>query len=234
MKTSFKAHRCFSQRDLSNLDHTLNQNGESIKRKIKYQRSTLSKHFCGMLNTGKGGTFYIGVTDEGRVEGLMMSIYQKDHVRMALWHLFQAYAPPVPRSMYKVRFVPILDSVDEHCDLHHEDTILNGMHRNLPHELNESRYCWCDCYTTAMLERGLMHRFYVIELEFKAWNPLDDLNKHLIIPKAPLVNPIFENEEGKCFLRINGGTKKMDLELLRERTLFLWRKYHGRMTKQVY
>ena len=219
----FKAHRCFSKRDLSDLTHTFNRDGECKKLKVKYNRTPLSKHICGMLNTGKGGTFYLGVTDQGRVEGFMMSIYQKDHVTLALWHLLQAFSPPVPKHMYNLRFVPVLDSVDERIDVQKEDNVINGMRRELAHELNESRYCWCDCYTTAMLERGVMHRFYVVEIEFKAWDPLDARNKGLVFPEVPSMNPIFQNEEGKCYLRRNGGTTKMDLELFKERTMYMLR-----------
>ncbi len=45
-------------------------------RKCGYRRGVLSPHLCGMLNSG-GGTFYLGVTDLGQVEGLHMTPYQQ-------------------------------------------------------------------------------------------------------------------------------------------------------------
>ena len=48
--------------------------------------------------------------DDGRVDGLMMSLYQMDHFRLSLQDLFQSYVPPVPSHMYSVKFVPVLEA----------------------------------------------------------------------------------------------------------------------------
>ena len=36
---------------------------------------SISRSLCGMVNTGKGGTLFLGVTDEGRAEGFSMARY---------------------------------------------------------------------------------------------------------------------------------------------------------------
>ena len=66
----FKGHRDFCVDDLKQ------SNRDDSNRPTRQQ---ISKHVCGMLNTGKGGTVHCGVLDDGRVEGFMLSEYQKDH-----------------------------------------------------------------------------------------------------------------------------------------------------------
>ena len=63
--------------DLSTLRKCPGRQEGSQLEKTPLRRAPLSRYLCGMLNTGLGGTFYLGVTDSGRVEGLLMSQYQK-------------------------------------------------------------------------------------------------------------------------------------------------------------
>ena len=74
-RTEFKAHRCLSARDLS--DKAFSPGRDGLYKKWTYRRRAVSASLCGLLNTGQGGTLYLGVTDSGRVEGLHMTIYQK-------------------------------------------------------------------------------------------------------------------------------------------------------------
>ena len=41
--------------------------------------------------------------------------------------------------------------------------------RDIGHELRSSRYCWCDAFTLAAQEMGLVQRFYIIEIKFHSW-----------------------------------------------------------------
>ncbi len=66
-----------------------------------------------MLNTGRGGTVYLGITDEGRARGLMLSLYQRDHIRLAVQTILSKYRPQVPPHMYSVRFVPVVESEED-------------------------------------------------------------------------------------------------------------------------
>ena len=144
MTHEFKAHRQLSKSDLSSLKYTHGHNG-TYTTKVRPARASLSKSICGMLNTGLGGTIYLGVTDAGRVAGLMCSLFQKDHFRLALSDLLERYRPKVDPEMVKVNFVPVLDC-DCGDELNKADPIDLDMPRWLPHELRESRYCWCDRY----------------------------------------------------------------------------------------
>jgi len=67
-----KAHRQLSDTDLSKrlFSPTLDGGWEP---KLPKQRRSLSRTFCGMLNTGNGGIVFLGVTDSGRADGFLMS-----------------------------------------------------------------------------------------------------------------------------------------------------------------
>jgi hypothetical protein len=105
----FKGHRCLSSMDLSDKTHTLDRNGNECVPKVKYARRPLSAYLCGMLNTGKGGTFFLGVEDGGRVEGLMMTEFQMEHLLLSLRDLFNEFRPKVPDHFYHVKFIPVRD-----------------------------------------------------------------------------------------------------------------------------
>jgi hypothetical protein len=73
---------------------------------------------CGFLNTGQGGTVYVGILDGGRVHGVRLTQYQKDHLLLSLQNAMNVFKPPVPRFMYNAEFVPVLDPGDEYpCQL---------------------------------------------------------------------------------------------------------------------
>jgi len=46
-------------------------------KKVPRFSNPLSRHLNGMLNAAAGGSFFLGVTDDGRAEGFMMSAYQR-------------------------------------------------------------------------------------------------------------------------------------------------------------
>lgn len=51
-----------------------------------------------MLNSKiPGGTLYLGLLDDGKIEGFMMSPDQMDHFRETVAETLQSYTPPVPR-----------------------------------------------------------------------------------------------------------------------------------------
>jgi hypothetical protein len=67
-----------------------------------------------MLNTGQGGSIFLGVTDDGSVEGFMMSPAQKEHFLLTVKETLSRYSPPVPDHMYSIKFVPVIDEGFEH------------------------------------------------------------------------------------------------------------------------
>lgn len=195
----FKGHR-----DLSKLHLSENQIKVGKKRRA---RSTISKSICSMLNTGLKSTIYLGVTDEGNVEGFMMSLYQRDHFQLALRDLLSKYKPPCPEHVIDIKFIPILDE-DEDGNISREP-IGFEISRSLDHALHDARYCWCDCYTLNAMNNGYLQRFYVIELTINAWNINDSRNSDLIHTDVCDHRPIFANEYGKIYIRRNGYVCKI-------------------------
>lgn len=66
------------------------------------------RNLCGFLNSGLGGTVYVGVQDDGAVTGLRFTKYQQDHLLLSLQDAMNAFKPPVPSFMYSAKFVPVL------------------------------------------------------------------------------------------------------------------------------
>jgi hypothetical protein len=52
--------------------------------------------------------------------------------------------------------------------------------KTLPHLLQTNEYCWCDAASNAMMSRGLISPFYVVELHVHSWDPDDTRNEDLI------------------------------------------------------
>jgi len=199
----FKAHRDLSNTDLSTSKYS-KAIGGGITPKLPRSRATLSKAICGMLNTGLKSTMYLGITDDGRAEGLMMSLYQKDHFLLSFQDLLSRFNPPCPEHLIDVKFVPIVDPVDNGVVA--PESIGLETPRWLEHCIRDSRYCWCDSYTFAACANGIIHRFYIIELTFNAWNKDDPRNRGLLRDDVFEKRPIFANETGKVYIRRNGYT----------------------------
>ena len=72
----FKGHRSFCQEELPRISQVNQGFGPS--------RQCVSKYACGMLNTGKGGRISMGILDTGRIEGITLSKYQMDHIRLTI------------------------------------------------------------------------------------------------------------------------------------------------------
>ncbi len=140
-KAEFKAHRCLSLMDLSTMRSAPGRDRSAgLHSKWRPRRSVISPHICGMLNSGGGGgTFYLGVTDCGIVEGFQMSKCQQDHFLLSLSDLMSSYSPPVPADRYRVEFVPVVDGDGWQPPA---ETLDGQISRDLPHEIRESRYCW--------------------------------------------------------------------------------------------
>ncbi|WAR12933.1 hypothetical protein MAR_027113 [Mya arenaria] len=67
----------------------------------KASRRAVSRNLNAFLNTGKGGTVYLGVIDSGHVKGLQLSQYQKEHIIGSVRDVMSRYNPPVKRHRYK-------------------------------------------------------------------------------------------------------------------------------------
>ena len=140
----------------------------------------------------------MGILDDGRIDGFMMSKYQQDHVRLSIQDTFDRYTPPVPPHLYKITFKPVLDDDDPQVELRaiydfyaQEDR----QNRELPHLIQASDHCWCDANSMAMFSRGILNPFFVIELKLEAC----DFS----------AQPLFKAEDGIVYIRKFGSNHAM-------------------------
>ena len=68
----------------------------------------------------------------------------------------------VPHQRVSVKFIPVFEE-DEQKNFEKE-IITYDVSRSLDHNIRSDVYCWCDSYTLAAACHGMIHRFYVIEL----------------------------------------------------------------------
>ena len=168
----FKGHRSFVEEELP----------YAVKINVdKRSRQSISKHACGMLNTGKGGVILMGVLDDGRVEGFAMTKFQQDHVELSIQEAFDRYVPQVAIHRYKVQFVPVLDDVDSSKDLEATTAAIDIVGRlqdpTIEHMLRTNEHCWCDNSALACTAWGRINPFFVVELHLLPFDPNDCRNK---------------------------------------------------------
>ena len=147
------------------------------------------------------------MTDFGIAEGFMMSLYQRDHFQLSLRDLLSKFNPPCPEHAIKISFVPILDEDDDGIVL--PEPVGFDTQRSLEHFIRDSKYCWCDNFTSAASANGFMQRFYVIELSINQWDKHDPLNAGLVNHDVCDQRPIYTNECGKVYIRRNGYVWKI-------------------------
>ncbi|KAG1655440.1 hypothetical protein GQR58_024527 [Nymphon striatum] len=185
----FKGHRTICAEDLA-----LKHKGNAANR-FHRTRCAISRTICGFLNTGKGGTIYMGVSDDGYVKGIRLTQFQvglcKDHVELSLKDLMGRYTPPVFGNQITLHFVPVLEledvGINDQQDFNIGE-ITDLVNRYRPHSIRDCRFCWCDQDGMAKLYRGVLSPLYVIEIKIAAWTKLG-------------LHPIYENEEGKALVR---------------------------------
>ncbi|XP_075747869.1 schlafen-like protein 2 isoform X1 [Rhipicephalus microplus] len=196
-RIEFKAHKNISIEELSPAC------------KDQHSRQTISRTICAFLNTGRGGTIFLGILDNGEVNGLHLTEYQKDHLALSLETLMQRYKPAVPKHMYELRFVPV---ISEGVPLPtNERREMNSKERFRPHKLQCSKPCWCDDEATAQLSVGRSVMRYVVEIKLSAWDSSDPRNSGLNKSKMG-IHPMFDNEEDICFLRRQGSNIRCTLQ----------------------
>ncbi len=62
LRHEFKGHRCVAREEVNPKNFFVTSSGRE-----RVTRQAVSKYLCGMLNSGKGGTVYCGVLDDGTV-----------------------------------------------------------------------------------------------------------------------------------------------------------------------
>lgn len=80
----------------------------------------LHRNINAFLNSGNGGTIYLGIHDDAMIGGLHLSVdqvmltitylclfhvlFQKEHLEVALEDVLIRYSPPIPSSLYQVLY----------------------------------------------------------------------------------------------------------------------------------
>lgn len=207
LDVEFKGHRDFSL-------HNLTMWGKYLG-----TRQFISKYACGMLNSGQGGTIYMGVLDSGVVGGLMLTTYQKDHIILNISETFKKFEPQVPSHLYSVVFVPVKDNSS---DIFPPSNLLQNRNQNenLEHIILNNKYCWCDYDCLASYNRGILPPFYVIELRIKRWNGYDPKNKSFG-SKNKQGFPMFICEDNIVYIRRNATNERMTADEIARRTAHL-------------
>jgi len=193
----FKAHLCLCEEELQ---LWLYQPGSDRR-----SRAPVSRTLNAFLNTGTGGTVYLGILDSGEVAGINMSQFKKDHVIVNLDDLMSRYDPPVEKHRYKIRYVPVVapDSTAEEIQRTLAFDSRKGVdadERQRPHIVRSRQYCWCDkdtiakCSTTSSIPMS-----YVVEIVVKQWDPTDERNLHAVGEMK--THPIHQDECGKVYFR---------------------------------
>lgn len=66
----------------------------------------VAKYICAFLNA-RGGTLYIGITDEGRVRGLPQTREEIDQFQLQLDAILRKFEPCVLQEQVFLSFVPV-------------------------------------------------------------------------------------------------------------------------------
>jgi len=190
-------------------------------------RKPVSNTLNAFVNSPGGGTVYLGVLDNGTIAGMMLSDFQKDHIRGNLKDLFSRYDVPVPADRWEVRFVPVVsrDRIDQDLRFIKDVQQLarssrKNFRRQDIHVFRQEHYCWCDKEAMDVLrsKSGVPPIPFVVEIEI--------LPKAIEYPDYPEdpdefdpdeVDPdrfatLYADEMGKVFFRRNASNARPMVE----------------------
>ncbi|XP_074645719.1 schlafen-like protein 2 [Tubulanus polymorphus] len=206
-------------------------------------RQPVSKAINGFLNSGIGGTVYLGIVDDGSVKGMVLTQYQMDHIVASVDDLMSRYSPPVQSHRYKIKFVPCVsknatdDEIAIQSSFDQRKTVDPKL-RLRPHRLGlRSRdYCWCDKDCQARTNHNKWLPEYVIEIIIKQWDPTDPRNQDLVSSSLKLC-PVHEDECGRVNFRRQASniayTREEIFTLTQQEAASHWHDEIKRLRKEV-
>lgn len=236
MYHEFKGHRNLSVEELPPWTK------ESSDGRERASRRAVSRSLNGFINTGKGGTVYLGIIDSGEVRGLTLTQFQKDHLVASLDDLMSRYTPAVAPHRYRVRFVPVVQK-----DSSEEERYLQCMpdsgeeceteERKRPHQLRTHLYCWCDKESLSQYSCGILATDYVIEITIKPWDPSDTRNADVACGTLVNIHPFHADEEGTVYFRTQASLRQYSMieaaHLTRQETKELCQQEVQRLENEV-
>lgn len=204
----FKGHRSLSIHDIHNL---CLHSGAGTER----TRNAVSISICALLNTGQGGTVYLGVTDSGQVKGIALTRYQRDHVQASLEWTLGKFTPLVPESRYSINFVPVSSTKNQKFEEVVEERV-DSTRRNQLHHVAQPNYCWCDIDASAQRSLGKVPMLYVVEIHIRPWDPHSlKASMNPLNPRAPPLPPLHLSEASGCYVRQSCRQPRLCLEDVR-------------------
>lgn len=201
----FKCHRNLSFNELPPWTQ------ESQKR----TRRSISRTLNAFLNTGQGGSVYLGVADDGIIIGLQLTLFQRDHIKVNLDNLMKRYMPQVNVSRYAIHFTPVISRTVSEVDVYQicnkinlESETVSKEERQLSHLCQSYGKCWCDVHACTLIKADKAIQRFVVEIHIKPWDPSTMIWNN-IVPGINL-HPMHANEEGRVFMKTLAGVKLCD------------------------
>ena len=151
----FKGHRTLCAEELDPHRHILPDGNPS--------RAPISRSLCGFLNAGKGGTIYMGVSDDGITHGIHLTKDQKDHIEISFGDLLRRFTPAVGKDFVKIVFVPVLD-FKEQLATYQDPHPIPPIKPSQKHLIQTWRYCWCDRKAKSKLKSRIIPPSCITEL----------------------------------------------------------------------
>lgn len=196
----FKGHRSIGIEDLPPWCFQPNSN--------KRTRKPISRTLNAFLNSGRGGTIYLGIIDDGVIKGFYLTEYQKDHIKLAIKDLFSRYEPKVEEDKYNIEFVPLIErnsngvysAVKEPEKCESVDSHLKA------HLLRTYDLCWCDKDLARRIDESDRPQDYVVEIKiYKQKTTFKVYNDGSFKADLPIT---YQNEENMCFFRTSASCKE--------------------------
>ncbi|XP_076455854.1 schlafen-like protein 2 isoform X2 [Babylonia areolata] len=175
----------------------------------KTERSTrkpISRNLNAFLNSGTGGMVFLGVVDDGKILGFMMTVLQRDHFVKALDDVFSRYKPKVNPHQYSVHFTPVFNKATSTEEIGErlvriEREEMPAMYKGREHILRDSNFCWCDKDSVANLNLTSSEgQEYVVEVVIHPWDPSDPRNPS-VGQGALKFQPYYSDEDGRVYFR---------------------------------
>ena len=209
----FKGHRSIGIEDLPPWCFQPNSNRRT--------RKPASRTINAFLNSGRGGTLYLGIIDEGVVKGFYLTEFQKDHIIVAIKDLLSRYEPKVNEDRYEIEFVPIFEKDEKknnRVDQQYENIENRCVEKHLkPHLLRTYDFCWCDKDLARRIDENIRPQDYVVEIKIHkqktTFNIYSDISFKVALPIT------YQNEEGVCFFRKSASCKEYSLKACQELAL---------------
>ena len=144
-------------------------------------RQPVSKYACGMINSRKGGIIHLGVLDDGTIEGVTLTKFQQDHIRISVQDMFNRYEPRVPMHLYHVMFKPVIDELWELKAIRdfNDQYTCPVPDRTTKHMIQTLSHCWCDADANAAFSHGRLNPSYIVEIWIYPWDSSDERNLKL-------------------------------------------------------